>query len=423
MIQWKRLPAALWPTSGRGRRAVAAAAMLAGATLVSASIVATGPTPEAPLRTERSWPVSVIEVEPQPHSPTFTAYGRMESHRIAKLRTDLVAEVAAVHVREGDWVAAGEVLVELADAEVALLLAERQAELALHAAQLRSIESEQAMLERTLAQARSMNRIAEDKLQRHRELMAARLISQSLLDEVIAQANRAAIDLESHERALADLPNRIDAKRAAVTKAQALVDRARLELTKTAVRAPFSGPVLAVNVAPGDRSSLGATLVELADAAAFEVRVQVPGAYEPRFQQHLADGHGVRAVLPNGQQLALTRLARRIQPGQSGLDAFFHLAGSGPSAPALGRVVDMRIQLPAKPDVVALPIAALYQNDRVYAVHDSRLQGIQVERVGEVQTTSGEYRVLVRSPELVSGRPVITTQLPKAASGLLVEAS
>lgn len=422
MIQWNRLPP-MWPASGRGRRVAAAAAMLAGATVVSASIVATGPTPEAPLRTEKSWPVAVIRVEPQAQSPTFTAYGRMESSRIANLRTDLVAEVTAVHVREGDWVAAGDVLVELAQAEVALLLAERQADLAQHTANLRSIESEQAMLARTAEQARSMNRVAADKLQRHQELMAARLISQSLLDEVVAQANRAAIDLESHERLLADLPNRIAAQRAAVAKARALVDRAQLELAKTTLRAPFSGPVLAVSVAPGDRSSLGATLVEMADANAFEVRVQVPGSYEHRFQQHLADGDGVRASLPDGQQLALIRLARRIQPGQSGLDAFFRLAGSGPTMPPLGRVMDMRIQLPAEADVVALPIASLYHNDRVYAVHDNRLQSIQVERVGELQTADGEHRVLVRSPELIGGRQVITTQLPKASAGLLVEAS
>jgi multidrug efflux pump subunit AcrA (membrane-fusion protein) len=423
MIQWNQLPPALWPSSPRGRRAAVAVATLAVAVLTSVSIFATGPNPEVQVRVEKSWPVSVIEVEPQPHSPTFTAYGRMESSRVANLRTDLIAEVAAVHVREGDWVERGDLLVELSADEVALLLAEREADLAQHEAQLRSIESERPMRERTVTQARSMQRIAADKLARHQELMAARLISQSLLDEVIAQANLAAIDLESHERGLTDLPNRIAGQRAAVAKARALADRARLELAKTAVRAPFSGPILAVEVAPGDRSSLGGTLVSLADADAFEVRVQVPGMYEQRFQQHLTDGHGIRALLASGQPLVLARLGRRVQPGQSGLDAFFQLSGGGFAPPPIGRVVDMRIALPAEPDVVALPIGSLYQNDRVYAVHASRLQSIVVERVGETQMPDGEFRVLVRSPELTARRPVITTQLPKAAPGLLVDAS
>jgi HlyD family secretion protein len=108
------------------------------------------------------------------------------------------------------------------------------------------------------------------------------------------------------------------------------------------------------------------------------------------------------------------------------VDAFFHPApGTDASAlPPLGRVVDLRIELPAEPDVVALPIGSLYDNDRIYAVEDNRLRAIHVERVGELQLPDGDYRVLVRSPEL-AGRaagdhhPAAT----RGVSGLLVEAS
>ena len=412
----------LWPTSPRNRRLAAGAAMLTGAALTSVSIFATGPTAVPEPRTEKAWPVAVMPAMPERRSPSFTAYGRVESSRVAELATDLVAEVAEVRVREGDWVEAGDLLVGLADAETSLLVAEREADLAEQRARLASIRSERDMLTRTLDQARSMHRIARDKLARHQELLDKRLISRSLLDEVVAQANQASIELENHERRLTDLPHRIAAQEALVAKSEALLARARLDLEKTRVRAPFSGPVLAVHVAPGDRTSLGVQLVDLADAGAFEVRVQVPDAYEPRFQRHLELGHGVSASLPNGRELPLSRLARQVRPGQSGLDAFFALAAGG-TMPPLGRVVDLRIRLPEEADVVALPIASLYENDRVYAVEDSRLRAIDVERVGELHTPEGEYRVLVRSPELYQGRQVITTQLPKAVSGLLVESS
>ena len=412
----------LWPTEPRHRRLAAGAAMLAGAALTSVSIFATGPTAVPEPRTEKAWPVAVMPAVPERRSPSFTAYGRVESSRVAELATDLVAEVAEVRVREGDWVAAGDLLVGLADAEASLLVAEREADLAEQRARLASIRSERDMLARTLDQARSMHRIAQDKLARHQELLDKRLISRSLLDEVVAQANQASIELENHERRLTDLPHRLAAQEAQVAKSEALLARARLDLEKTRIRAPFSGPVLAVHVAPGDRTSLGVQLVDLADADAFEVRVQVPDAYEARFQRHLELGHGVSASFADGRELPLSRLARRVRPGQSGLDAFFALA-PGATAPPLGRVVDLRIRLPEEAGVVALPIASLYENDRVYAVEDSRLQAIDVERVGELHTPEGEYRVLVRSPELYQGRQVITTQLPKAVSGLLVESS
>lgn len=424
-LQWRLwpVPISLWPTSPPRRRMAAGIAILAGAALTSASIFATGPTAEPEVPGEKAWPVSVIEALPEARSPSFTAFGRVESNRVARIKTDLVAEVHAVHVREGDWVARGDLLVELAADEAALLVRQREAELAQQEAQLRSIETERAMLERTLAQARSMNQIAQAKLQRHEDLMKGRLISQSVVDEVISEANRASIELEDHERRLADLPNRIIAQQAAVAQTRALTERARLEVAKSRVVAPFGGPVLAVHVAPGDRSSLGADLVEMADADGFEVRMQVPPDYERRFRQRLAGAVGIAGELADGRTLELTRLANQVRPGQSGLDAFFQLTGSAPELPAIGRVVDLRVHLPEEADVVALPIASLYENDRVYAVEQDRLRAIAVERVGELHTSEGEYRVLVRSPELAGGRSLITTQLPNAVTGLLVEPS
>ncbi len=284
------LPSRLWPTSPRGRRAAAGAAILAGATLTSVSIFATGPAPKPEPVTEKAWPVSVVEAEPKTQSPSFTAYGKVESSRVAHITTDLVAEVKAVHVREGDWMAAGDLLIELNDDETSLALAEREADLAQAEAQLQSIESERAMLERTLAAARSMNRVAQDKLARHKELKQSQLISQSLLDEVVSQANKAAIDLEDHERRLADLPNRIAAQKALVKKCHALLDGARLDVAKTRITAPFAGPVLAVNVAPGDRSSLNTDLVEMADSGQLRDPRAGAGRLRARFQQDLTAG-------------------------------------------------------------------------------------------------------------------------------------
>ncbi|HEX7038031.1 MAG TPA: biotin/lipoyl-binding protein [Pseudomonadales bacterium] len=424
MSPFSSLSSRLWPRSPRGKHIAAAAAILGAATLSSVSIFATGPAPEPQVPPEKAWPVAVVAAQPESLSPSFTAFGRVESSRVAELGTDLIAPVARVEVHEGDWVQAGDLLVELDDREVALALAEREADLAREQALLQSIVSEREPLERTVREARSMHEIARDKLARHRELMTARLISQSLLDEVVAEANRAAITLENHERQLSDLPNRLAAQQAVVEKARVLVERARLEVAKTRVTAPFDGPVLAVHVAPGDRTRPGETLLEMADAAAFEVRVPVPPGYERRFQRHPGGTGEIQALLADGRRLDLARLAHQVRPGRSGLDAFFRLPATGSAPlPPLGRVVDLQVRLPEEPDVVALPIASLYENDRVYAVEDRRLRAITVERVGELHTPDGEYRVLVRSPELAGGAQIIITQLPKAVSGLLVEPS
>lgn len=419
---WQARFATLRPRSARARHASAALGLIGVAALTSVSIFATGPESLPEPHREKSWPVAVLSATPEALRPTFTVYGRVESSHRAGLGSDVAAAIARVHVNEGDWVAAGDVLVELDDAEARLAVAERSAELERQRALLRSIETEKALLQRTVEQTRAVHAIAQAKLARHESLMAQRLISQSLLDEVVAEASRAAIELETQQRRLEDLPNRLAAQRAEVARVAALAERAQLELERTVVRAPFSGPVLEVHAAPGDRNRPGSELVRLADADTFEIRTQIPDRYEARLQRYLAERQAVTGVLADGRVLELVRVAHNVRPGQTGIDAFFRPA-SGSGVPPLGRVVDLRVELPAEPDVVALPIASLYDNDRIYAVEDGRLKAIRVERVGELQLPDGDYRVLVRAPELAGGRSVITTQLPRAMSGLLVEAS
>jgi len=427
-----RLKSALQPESLRGRRFLAGTGFILVALLASVSIFATGPNPEPAQRTEKAWPVSVMEVVPAAMKPSFTAYGRVESSNVTHLKTDLNAEVASVHVREGDWVQHGDVLITLDDRELQLDLLERRAELVQLEANLESTRIEQEMITESTEHYRSMRHVAQKKLDRHQDLMAKRLISQSLLDEVTAQANQANIEYQSHMRALADFPNRLTAQKAAISRAEARVSQAELDIQKTRITAPYGGPVLGMFVAPGDRSSIGATLADIADADAFEVRVQVPERFGSRLHTNLQNNLGVTAVTQEGVELTLSRLSGQVKRGQSGLDAFFGLE-TLEAAPqtALGRLLELTITLPEEAAVIALPVQSIYENDRIYAIRDSaagentaaeyRLEAITVERVGEVQGVDGQHRILVRSPAINPGQRIITTQLPRAISGLLVE--
>lgn len=418
------------------RPLLGATGMLLVALLGSVSLFATGPTPVPEPRAEHAWPVSAVHAEPGTARPTLAAIGRVESTRVATLRTDLTLAVRRVHVHEGDWVTEGQLLVELEDAEPGLVLAQRAADLTQAEALVRALAAERDMLRATLEQARSMHAVSQAKLERHQALRARGLISQSLVDEVQAEADRSAIQRSDHERRLAELPHRLRALEAQVERAAALVELGRLDLARTRIVAPFAGPVLEVTAAEGDRTVPGTPLVTVAAADSYEVRVQVPTQDGERFQAWLRAGERVGAWLPgrysgwNGAT-ELVRVAGRVRPGQSGLDAFFALqipaglqAAAAPGTPVdlppLGRTVQIEIALPEQPDVVALPPSALYENDRIYAVEGGRLEAIDVERVGDARAPDGELQVLVRSPALAGGRLVVTTQLPRATPGLLV---
>ncbi len=416
----ERLAAAVPPQK---RRWVIGGAILAASILTSTVIFATGPsaTPEAPA--EKAWPVSVLTVAPAALAPMFGAFGKVEATRVARIQTDLVADIATVAVREGQWVNKGDVLVVLDHAAFELTVREREAELGRERAVLMRVQTQWSLTKENTAHFQSKRDTAQAKLRRYQGLFEKGTVAQSLLDEVTDQASAAAIEYQTHRLALADFPNRVEEQKARVEQALSVLGRAQLDLDHTTLYAPFSGPVLSVAASPGNHTALGQPLVEIADAEGLEVRVPVPDAYSAAVRRHLANGVAITARTGSddgGMTFVLARLASNVREGHSGIDSFFRVAPVL-GALAIGRVLKLSVELPAEEGVVALPVQSIYENDRIYQVVDDRLQALTVERVGDHSTEAGEYRILVRGEGLHAGARVITTQLPKAISGLRVQ--
>ncbi|MGK0260151.1 MAG: multidrug efflux pump subunit AcrA (membrane-fusion protein) [Candidatus Azotimanducaceae bacterium] len=410
----------LIPQRFNNRQSATVAAIIVGAMLTSASIFATGPSATPLAIKEKAWPVSVTMAVPQILAPNFSAYGKLESTRIARLRSDLVARIIRVHVKEGSWVEAGQLLIELDARETELVKLERIADVKQALANLSATQSQLELEKLADPHFTARYQLAQDKLKRYEDLMLERLISKALLDEVVSQASQASIEYHSHLRVMSDLPNQIAALQANVAKTQALLARAELDLEKTQIVAPFAGPVTTVFAAPGDHTNLTAPLVEMADVAAAEVRVPIPDAYVGDFRTAQANQQPIFAN-DGKSTMKLERLAGHVRAGQTATDAFFSMSPEALKDYALGRVMSLSITLPVLNNLVAVPVQSIYDSDKIYRVVDDRLQAIHVERVGEYESEEFGYQVLVRDPRIAQGDQIITTQLPRAIDGLLVD--
>ncbi len=436
------LRARLGQSAGARRAAIGGVVLLMAGTL-STLIMATGPDGSASPQTEKAWPVTVMRAQPSELHPMFATYGRVEARTEAKLRTDIQAEVEQVFVQEGEWAEEGELLIQMRAEEIELRLREAKAEAEKEAATLRSTQVEYEMLQKTTGHFEAMYKISQQTLTRQRELAERRMIPQALLDTALQQASRDSIEYQNHKRALANFPSRLAQNEAALTMARTRAERAELDLRKTRLHAPFSGPVLEVAVGPGDRTNLSVVLLTMADASTFEVRASVPDQYADRVRTALASNQtitaditpeGIASGTTTGATLRLSRIAHNVRPGQSGLDAWFSFSETasiadnqsipslGPTlGPTLGRVININAVLPSEPGLIALPGQAVHNNNRVYLVNNNRLQAATIQRIGEIRTANGDYQVLVRGDNLSQGADVMTTALPKAISGLLVE--
>jgi multidrug efflux pump subunit AcrA (membrane-fusion protein) len=390
--------------------------------MLSALVIATTPRAEPEVVGEKQWPVSYREVVPQSLSPQIQIYGKLETEQTATLRAAISGTVAQIHFREGDWVEQGDILLSLADQEMQLAVQSAQAEVMQAQAHLGSVKAGyKAALELSLhheAQAA----LSQTRLERFVSLHQQRMIADAQLDEVRQEVNERAMTLARHKASVEDFPHQIAQAEATLSAATTRLARAQLELGYTQLNAPFSGRVLDIGVAEGDRIVTGTSMLSIADYSRLRMRAAVVPTLAQQLREALGNGQPLIAQAElEGRKLhfEMTGLAGDIRPGNGGLDVFFRVDLSAELA--LGLVLPLSLELPPVADVIAVPLHAVYDNTRLYRIVDNRLQALDIQRVGEYQDAGGHYQLLVRSPGIHAGDHIMMSQLPTAVSGLLVD--
>lgn len=388
---------------------------------LSALIVVTGPNAEPEIKTEKVWPVSYREAAPSSLMPSLQVYGTLESQQIANLRAAVAGTVSAIHFKEGDWVERGQILLSLDDAELQLNVRAAESSLQQAEANRAAVVSNYELARELTAHHEAQSSLASAKLERFVSLHSQRMIADAQLDDIRQEANERAMTLARHLATVRELPHQIAYAEATVAEARTRLERAQLDLSYAAMPAPFSGRVLSIDVAVGDRINNGASMLRFADYENLQIRAAIPTQTAQRLRQTLSAGGRVTAQTELGGDsygFELSGLSGDIKSGQGGIDAFFHV--NPDAALALGTVLQLHLDLPAEHGVISVPMHALYDNSRIYRINNNRLEALDVERVGEFQDEQGHYQLLVRSAQVNKGDFIMVSQLPVAISGMLV---
>lgn len=195
--------------------------------------------------------------------------GTVEARNQVQVYPEVSERATAVYVQSGDYVEAGEPLVQLQDRAYRDRL--RQAEAALRVA------------EADVRAAQATRSEVEARLARTQRLVDQEFESAQTLEQVQAE-------VESAEAA-------VDQAEGQVAQAEATVEERRAELEETVVRAPFSGYIGERNVQVGQRVETGTALFMLGNLN--EVRVRVP--ISDRLYSQIRAGQTVE-ILPNGNE-------------------------------------------------------------------------------------------------------------------------
>lgn len=235
------------PRSGAFLRVLVGLVLLGGA---AAGAVVGWPYLEAQIYKAQVRTGEVQVESPAQAATTLTATGYVVARTLSRVGARIPGRVAKVHVREGDRVRAGQLLVELDDAD-------RRSSIA--AAGARSAAARAA-----IATARAQEQEVQQQIARQRRLVAAGALGRAGVE-----------DLEARARSLAAA---VAAARAELRAAQAATTVERVAMDDLRLVAPIDGTV--INEPPELGEAIGPQAlesnIEIADFSSLVAEVDVP---------------------------------------------------------------------------------------------------------------------------------------------------
>ena len=365
--------------------------------------------------------VAAQRIEISAAAPNLTIFGQVEAPSNSVLSAAITSEVTEVLALEGMAVENGQVLIHLDDTDANLEMVQREAEIAEIEAQKASdknrYDADQALLKRE----RALLALSKKAVERAKKLALSSAGSEATLDTALQQEQQQLLAIMQRQQSIDDFAQRQKQWEARLVRAQAALKRAKRDIQRTRISAPFSGRVVRVMASPGDRTSPGVELLQIYDDSRLEVRTQVPSRYVSTLQKVFNESRTLTATMTdNGETITLTlhRLAASVAQGQGGVDAFFR---AEEPLPTLGKTVEVRLELPPLEEVAVISTDALYGADRVYRIEDDTLKAVSVTRLGQKLDPQGRQLLIVDGSAFSDGDRILSSRLPQAIHGLKVE--
>ena len=275
----------------------------------------------------------LLTVTPRDLRQTLSVSGSLRAINQAAVKARVAGEVREVLVREGEAVAAGQVLVRMDESDY---------------------RARQAQSEAALVAARGQLDIAGKARDNNRALLERGFISKNAFDTTASQYDIALANVDAAAGALA------------VTK-KALAD--------TVIRAPIAALVASRSVQPGEKVAVDGRLLDVVDLSKMEMEVAVPTSDI----LSIAPGQEVAVKVEGLAQPMPARVARinpATQAGSRSIMAYLQL-DNPQSLLRSGMFGEARLTLSKKSGVLAVPQSALQGNGDsffVYAIEGDKLE-------------------------------------------------
>jgi HlyD family secretion protein len=306
--------------------------------------------------------VAVHTVQRRDLVQTVVASGRVEApHRVA-IGAQITGVVVRIPVAEGQFVKAGEMLVELESSEQQAIVRQAEAALLLAEVRLRQLlEVQTPVAVQALRQAQSSLDNARASLRRQQDLFDQGFVGAAALDDSRKAFELAEAQHRTAQKQLDTLgPSGSDhaLALAALTQARAAVEAAHARAGYALIRAPVAGTLIGRDVETGDVVQAGKLLMTLSPAGATQIVAEI----DERNLRVLALGQKALASADAYPQARFAAELVYINPAINAQTGAVEVKLDVPSPPPVlsqDMTVSVDIDVARRPHALVLPVDAL----------------------------------------------------------------
>jgi multidrug efflux system membrane fusion protein len=367
--------------------------------------------------------VKVETVKTFPQEDFYEATATVSSKTTSVLSSRIMGYIMAIHVREGDRVQAGQLLMEIENREAAAQL--RRAQAGLREAQEMLQETERLIQANESAKtaAEAEQSLAASTFNRYQALLERKSVSQQEFDEAQARYRGKTAEVERTQEMLGSMQAkreqvlaRIDQAKAEISRAQAYVDYGRIQ-------SPIRGIVTQKQGEVGVLAAPGTPLLTLEDDARYRLEATVEESKLGKIRL----GDSVRVIIDALGDQEWTGRVGEVQPTADPASRSSLVKIDLPESlikKAPGRILRSGLYGKArfavgKKEIITIPHKAIFQRGQLvqlFVVDSSQMARLRLIKTGKVY---GE-RIEVLSG-LGEGEKIIVEGVERVNDGNRVE--
>ncbi len=399
--------------------------LLAAGAVGASYLIRTKPQVEPAPPAERVWTVDAVTVRLGDVQPEIQLFGKIFAARQIQVRALVTGQIVEIHPNlvEGGLIRRGEMILAIDEFEYRSALMESEARQAEARARIVEREAKRRAETEALKRDREILALLARDLKRATQLRKRGNISVQALD-------KKRLELSRQQRAIVLRRNGIDAEaarleqeKATIERLDVAVQRARYDLERTKVRAPFDGVFMNVTAQAGQRLGVLDSVGNLIATGRLEARFHISDAQYGRLTstERGVIGRRARVTWRVGQRklelkAVIARVGAQIDTASGGVELFARIEDrEAASSLRPGAFVEVHIPDRVYANVARVPETVLHPGNVVYGVEDGRLVARKAKIVGRVGND-----VLLRGG-LSDGERLVTTQSVAIAPGLRVE--